>query len=80
VKFAGLFSGIGGFELGLESAGFEPAALAEVDETCRSILAERFPHVRNVGDVRRVSKLPDVDLVVAGFPCQPYSQVGTMSG
>jgi DNA (cytosine-5)-methyltransferase 1 len=80
VNFAGLFSGIGGLELGFESAGFEPTVLAEVDPSCIAILSKRFPHIRNVGDVRAIERLPNVDVIVGGFPCQPYSQVGPMAG
>jgi DNA (cytosine-5)-methyltransferase 1 len=55
VKVLDLFSGIGGFSLGLERAGFETVAFAEIDQFCSEVLKLRWPNVENLGDVRGIS-------------------------
>lgn len=77
---AGLFSGIGGLELGLESAGFETELLCEIDPGARAVLEHRMPRIEIASDVRTVRSLPKVDVLVAGFPCQDLSQAGTGAG
>jgi len=47
-----LFSGIGGFSLGLERAGMKTIAFCETDEFCQRILKKRFPDVKQIGDMR----------------------------
>ena len=49
-----LFSGIGGFDLGLERAGFEVVAQAENDPFCNKVLAKHWPGVKRYDDVRNV--------------------------
>ncbi len=51
-----LFAGIGGFDLGFERAGFEIKWQVEIDEFCRQVLANHWPHVRRYEDVREVGK------------------------
>jgi DNA (cytosine-5)-methyltransferase 1 len=81
VKVAGLFSGIGGIERGLERAGHEATLLCEIDTAAKAVLAMRFPDVRIDSDVRDLRRLPkNVDLVTAGFPCQDLSQAGKTKG
>ncbi|MDA9293044.1 DNA cytosine methyltransferase [bacterium] len=79
---AGLFAGIGGIELGLNNAGYETAGLCEIDESGRTVLRDRFnlPTNRLWRDVTQLKRLPKVDLVTAGFPCQDLSQAGRKSG
>src|SRR5437762_769573 len=48
-----LFSGIGGFDLGFERAGFEIKWQVEIDPFCRAVLAKHWPQVRRYEDVRR---------------------------
>lgn len=79
-RVAGLFSGIGGLELGMHSAGFESALLCEYWEPATSTLRRRFPGVEVVGDIRDLKALPSVDVVTAGFPCTDLSQVGRTKG
>jgi DNA (cytosine-5)-methyltransferase 1 len=75
-----LFSGIGGFSLGLERAGgFETVAFCEIDERCRAILARHWPGVRQYDDVR-TADFPAADIVCGGFPCQDISQAGKRAG
>ncbi len=76
----GLFAGIGGIEYGLERAGFATQLLCELDSAAQSVLAARFPGVRIESDVRELAKLPRVDLLAAGFPCQDLSQAGRTAG
>ncbi|MDP9224642.1 MAG: DNA (cytosine-5-)-methyltransferase [Actinomycetota bacterium] len=77
---AGLFAGIGGIELGLHRAGHETALLCEIDDSATAVLRSRFPEIRIVPDVRSIKRLPRVDLVAAGFPCQDLSQAGRTAG
>lgn len=81
-----LFSGIGGFSLGLERAGMRTVAFCEADPFCRRVLHHHWPHVRIYDDVRSltVQRLAAdgiaVDLIAGGFPCQDISQAGRGAG
>ena len=76
----GVFSGIGGMELGFRSAGFSSRFLCEIDPDARTGLEEQFGGVRLHGDIRKFTKLPRLDVLVGGFPCQDLSAVGTRLG
>lgn len=81
-----LFSGIGGFALGLQRTGhFEPAAFSEIDPECSRVLRKHWPHVENLGDVSAISaehvaRLGRVDALTFGFPCQDLSLAGPGTG
>jgi len=77
-----LFSGIGGFSLGLERAGFTTQYFCEIDPYCRGVLAKHWPHVPCFEDVRTVRgvDLTPVDLLCGGFPCQDISLAGKGAG
>lgn len=77
-----LFAGIGGFDLGLERAGFEVAWQVELDPWCRGVLARHFPRARRLEDVREVGAgtLAAVDVLCGGFPCQDLSTAGKGAG
>ena len=77
---AGLLAGIGGIELGLTESGAETKLLCEWWEPAQAVLADRFPGVPLAGDVRELDRLPDVDVVTAGFPCTDLSQAGRTKG
>ena len=82
----GLFSGIGGFELGFQRAGFAIAGMCEIEPYARAVLAVRFPGVLVFRDIRNVTArslelagiVPDV--VTGGFPCQDISLAGKGAG
>lgn len=80
MKSFGLFSGIGGFELSLENHGVRCVGLCEIDQSAQRVLQRHFPHTPIHGDIRNLKRLPPVDFLAAGFPCQDLSQAGTKSG
>lgn len=78
-----LFSGIGGFSLGLErTGGFETVAFCEIDPFCRRVLAKHWPDVRCFKDVTtlRGESVERIDCIVGGFPCQDISSSGRKVG
>ena len=82
-----LFSGIGGFSLGLERAGMKSVAFCEINEYARSILAKHWPGVRCYDDVRQLTGarlaadgVGRIDLMCGGFPCQDLSFAGKGAG
>jgi DNA (cytosine-5)-methyltransferase 1 len=81
-----LFSGIGGFSLGLEKAGMRTVAFCEVEPFCRAILAKHWPDVPCYDDVRTLSAARlaadgiAVDVICGGFPCQDISHAGKGAG
>ena len=84
LKFLSLFSGIGGFELGMSRSNydFECIGYSEIDKYADSIYRRHFPKHRRLGDVReiRTEELPQFDLLVGGFPCQSFSNSGSKRG
>ena len=82
MKFISLFSGVGGFELGMERAGHECVAQVEWDKTAAGVLKRRWPDVPLFCDVSKVSAddLPDCDFITYGFPCQDLSVAGKREG
>jgi len=79
-----LFSGIGGFSLGLErTGGFRTIAFCEIEPFPRKVLAKHWPDVPIFEDVRQLhaADLPEaVDVICGGFPCQDISRAGKMEG
>lgn len=77
--FGSLFSGIGGMDLGLETAGMTCRWQVEIDPFCQSILQKHWPNVTRYKDVKHVgaNNLERVDLICGGFPCQPHSVAGS---
>jgi DNA (cytosine-5)-methyltransferase 1 len=79
-----LFSGIGGFSLGLErTGGFETVAFCEIEEFPRKVLAKHWPNVPCFHDVRKLTRADidgPVDVICGGYPCQPFSTAGRRLG
>ena len=83
MKVLDLFSGIGGFSLGLERAGMETIAFCEVEPFCQQILNKHWPDVPVFPDIRELSAsdLPEQPrLICGGYPCQPFSVAGLRRG
>ena len=76
----GLFAGIGGIELGLHRSGFRSVLHCEAWDAAQSVLKDKFPSVPLVGDVRELDRIPDAEVLSAGFPCQDLSQAGRTAG
>ena len=77
-----LFSGIGGFSLGLERAGMHTVAFCEVNSYCRKVLARHWPDVSIHADVRTLTgtDVENITLICGGFPCQDISTAGQGKG
>lgn len=77
-----LFSGIGGFSLGLErTGGFRTVAFCEIDPYCRRVLAKHWPDVPVHDDITtREFQEGEADVITAGFPCQDLSYAGAGAG
>jgi DNA (cytosine-5)-methyltransferase 1 len=89
MRFLDLFSGIGGFALGLERAGMQVTAFCEVDPFRQAVLRKHWPDVPVFGDIRKLTKEKlieagviddEINLVCGGFPCQPFSVAGKRRG
>ena len=83
LRYISLFSGVGGFEVGLDSVGAVCVAQVEKDAKCRSVLARHHPDVPRLEDVRDAGKhnLPTTaDLICGGSPCTDLSIAGRREG
>jgi len=81
LKTLDLFSGIGGFAVGLEATNFfKTTCFVEQEPYCQAVLGHHFPEVPILGDIRNVKRPdlpePDPDVILGGFPCQPFSVAG----
>ncbi len=79
-----LFSGIGGFEVGIQKAipYAECVGFSEIDPYAKSIYQKHFKTHKDYGDVKKINEneLPEFDCLVGGFPCQPFSLSGKRKG
>lgn len=87
MKVLDLFSGIGGFSLGLEKVGFETVAFCEIEPFCQAVLRKHWPDTPIYNDVRSITGEQlhadghdGIDVVTAGFPCQDISYAGHGAG
>ena len=78
----GLFSGIGGFEYGLQNVGYNIKALCEIEPYPVSVLKKNFPTIPIINDVRDIvhNSFKDIDVIAGGFPCTDISRAGKMNG
>jgi len=80
-----IFSGIGGFSLGLEKAGMRTVAFCEINPFCQQILKTHWRDIPIFPDISKLTKddfktLKQIDVIAGGFPCQDISCAGKRSG
>jgi DNA (cytosine-5)-methyltransferase 1 len=87
LRMLDLFSGIGGFSYAGEKlvGGYETVAFCEYDKHCQRVLRKHWPDTEIIDDVRELADDADrfrglVDIVVGGYPCQPFSLAGVRRG
>ena len=82
MKVIGMFSGVGGIELGFEQAGYEIVWSNEIDKNAAETFRKNFNHKLVVDDIYNIKSedLPDADVIVGGFPCQAFSVAGYRKG
>jgi len=84
MKFLDVFAGIGGFRLALELEGFKCIGSIEINHHCRRFYQSIFNTSNEFyhDDILSidVNKIPDFDVMTAGFPCQPFSNAGKREG
>ena len=87
MRVLSLFSGIGGFDIGLERAGMRTVAFCEFEPYCQAVLKRHWPEVPIYDDVRTLSAdtlrrdgVWPIDVIAGGFPCQDLSYAGKRAG
>lgn len=82
MKVAGFFAGVGGIELGFQQAGFNIVWANEIDEKAVQTYKANFSHKIVQDDINNIKceDVPDVDVIVGGFPCQAFSVAGYRKG
>jgi len=87
VKHLDLFSGIGGFALGLQKVGFETVAFCDIEKYCQHLLKQKWNGIKIYSDVREITKekfkadgIESPEIITGGFPCQPFSVAGSRKG
>lgn len=80
-KFIDLFAGIGGFRQGFEKSGFKCVFSSEIDQHARDMYFKNFGE-KPFGDITEINieDIPEFDILLGGFPCQPFSIAGEKKG
>jgi DNA (cytosine-5)-methyltransferase 1 len=84
--FIDLFAGIGGFRIALEKLGGQCLGYSEIDKQAIKVYQQNFINYRNqdeieLGDITKITGLPsNIDVIVGGVPCQPWSVAGCLKG
>ena len=80
-KTIDLFAGVGGIRLGFEKYGCKNVFTSEIDPVAQKIYEDNFGE-RPFGDINDINPkdIPDHDILLAGFPCQPFSVAGKLKG
>ena len=81
LTFADLFCGIGGFHIAAARLGMQCVFACDVDVEAQRAYRQNFD-MEPVGDITEIppASIPDHDILLAGFPCQPFSIIGDMRG
>ena len=82
MKLGALFSGSGGFELAGQLVGFTPVWASEIEPFPILVTTKRFPRMLHLGDIKKLdgAKMPKVDIITGGSPCQDMSIAGKRVG
>ena len=84
MKIIDLFSGIGGFALGFQRAGYQFTEhyFSEIDKHAIANYKYNFPHAKNLGDITSIhgGDFTDIDVITFGSPCQDFSLAGRREG
>lgn len=77
-----LFDGIGGFPLAAQRCGIKPVWASEIEPACIKITKRHFPIMEHLGDITKINggKIPPVDIISFGSPCQDLSTAGKQKG
>ena len=80
--FGSLFAGVGGFDLGMEQAGWDCQWQVEWEKHCQGVLSRHWPNIPKYWDVQDVNgaELTPVDCIIFGSPCQDLSVAGKGGG